>query len=211
MVTSLDAAPEFSLEEWPQFIQVQSKKNTPIEGFWRWKRNGEGHSVREALLVGKAEGIFNPSDDLHVYVAAFSVESIVSSCPCSQVFNWLWPPLVQERLDLFREYWNNHMVRHQKKKLLPSGTSPRQLWVAPQSARASARDCSVVVSQDKVCALRAEIGGQDGRAAAFRFVSAEFQAEADLALGELGFPPITLTSAWDVFVLIVDALRTGES
>lgn len=64
----LQAAPEFTVEEWPASVQVQSKRNTPIEGFWRWKRQGEGHSIREAIFVGKAEGLFNPNNKLHMCV-----------------------------------------------------------------------------------------------------------------------------------------------
>ncbi|KAG1830987.1 hypothetical protein DFJ58DRAFT_614069, partial [Suillus subalutaceus] len=49
----LHAAPEFTLDQWPASRQVQSKHNTPIEGFWRWKRDGEGHSIRQAIFVGR--------------------------------------------------------------------------------------------------------------------------------------------------------------
>ena len=64
----VQAAPMYTLEEWPAAVQVQSKHNTPIEGFWRWKRQGEGHSIRDAILVGKAEGLFNPNNEIHVCV-----------------------------------------------------------------------------------------------------------------------------------------------
>ena len=64
---SLEAAPEFTIEQWPCAVQVQSKHNTPIEGFWRWKRQGEGHSIRDATFVGKSEGLFNPNNELHMY------------------------------------------------------------------------------------------------------------------------------------------------
>jgi hypothetical protein len=64
----LEAAPEFTIEQWPASVQVQSKHNTPIEGFWRWKRQGEGHSIRESISVGNTEGLFNPNNKLHVYV-----------------------------------------------------------------------------------------------------------------------------------------------
>jgi hypothetical protein len=37
----------------------QSKHNTPIEGFWWWKCQGEGHSIHKAIFIGKAEGLFN--------------------------------------------------------------------------------------------------------------------------------------------------------
>jgi hypothetical protein len=65
----------YTLEEWPAAVQVQSKHNTPIEGFWRWKRQGEGHSIRDAILVGKAEGLFNPNNEIHVCVISSQFES----------------------------------------------------------------------------------------------------------------------------------------
>jgi hypothetical protein len=64
----LEAAPEFTIEEWPAAVQVQSKHNTPIEGFWRWKRQGEGHSIQDAIMIGKTDGLFNQNNELHMYV-----------------------------------------------------------------------------------------------------------------------------------------------
>jgi len=59
-------APEFTIEEWPTSVQVQSKQNMPIEGFWQWKHQGEGYSICKAILVGKADGLFNPNNQLHM-------------------------------------------------------------------------------------------------------------------------------------------------
>jgi len=123
-----------------------------------------------------------------------------------QLFNWIWPPLVQIRLDEFREYWNNHRLSYQKKKTLPSGTSPRHMWEVPEEVVASARNCFIRVDMDSVKQLREEFGGTEGRAEAFKFVDDEFAAEADEALGVLNFPLITLSSAWDIFVAIGDIL-----
>lgn len=185
---------------------VQSKKNTPIEGFWRWKRAGEGHSIREAILVGKNDGLFNPANPRHMYVY-LSLEAPDTNTPYySDIFNWLWPPLVQERLDDFREYWNNHKLSKQKKKTLPTGTSPRHMWLTPTSVRATARNCSVRVNMESVRRLRGEMGGHEGREEAMQFVSEEFAAEADNAFGALGYPLITLSSAWDIFVAVDDIL-----
>ncbi|KAF7970556.1 hypothetical protein HWV62_23735 [Athelia sp. TMB] len=203
---SLESAPEFTIEEWPPWVGVQSKKNTPIEGFWRWKRAGEGHSIRQAILVGKNEGIFNPANPRHMCVYSLSVVFHTNSTSHSDIFNWLWPRLVQERLDEFREYWNNHKLSKQQKKILPSGTSPRHMWLVPSSVRATARDCSVRVNMESVRRLRDEMGGHEGREEAMQFVSREFSAEADSALGQLGYPTITLSTAWDVFVAVDDIL-----
>jgi hypothetical protein len=64
----LEAAPEYTIEQWPAAVQVQSKHNTPIEGFWRWKHQGEGHSIHDAIFVGKSEGLFNPDNELHMCI-----------------------------------------------------------------------------------------------------------------------------------------------
>jgi len=55
--------------------------------------------------------------------------------------------------------------------------------------------------------LREELGGQEGREAAFQFVDPEFAATADDAYIELDCPSITLASAWDVFVAVLDILN----
>jgi hypothetical protein len=135
--------------------------------------------------------------------------AIVTPLPTSQVFNWLWPSLVQERLDHFRDYWNNHKISKQKEKINPSGTSPRQLWLAPTTARETARNCAININLDTVRQLREEFGGQQTRDEMFQFVTDEFRAYADGALGQLGYPRVTLSSAWDVFVVVVDIL--GQS
>ena len=124
------------------------------------------------------------------------------------VFNWLWPPLLQERLDEYREYWNNHTVRRQKDKDLPSWTSPIHIWTCPTHVRPTARDCRINVRPDLVHQLRSEIGGEEARRQAYQFATPEFQAEADGVYADLGSPRITLATAWTVFLTIVDVLRT---
>ena len=61
-----DAAPEVTEDEFRSWVQVQSKHNTPIEGFWLWLREGEGHNVRDVILSGAT--VFNSEDPLHVFV-----------------------------------------------------------------------------------------------------------------------------------------------
>lgn len=123
------------------------------------------------------------------------------------MFNWLWPPLVQRRLNTFREYWNNHTIRSQKLKANPSGTSPLQMWSAPQSVVPDSFDCSIKVRPEFVAQLREDLGGDEGRDAALRFVPLAFEDRAEEAYELLGRPPIELESAWDVFRLMVDQMR----
>ena len=156
----------------------------------------------------------------------FSTRTTLCTCACSSsyrrdaglnriysrrdVFNWLWPPLLQERLDEYREYWNNHTVRRQKDKDLPSGTSPVHIWTCPTDVRPTARDCRVNVRRDMIQELRNGIGGEEGRRRAYQFVTPEFQAAADGAYADLGYPRITLATAWAVFQAIVDVLRADD-
>ncbi|KAF8479906.1 hypothetical protein JB92DRAFT_2800660 [Gautieria morchelliformis] len=158
----MDAAPQFSLEKWPSGMRLRSVHNMPIESFWRWKRNGEGHSIHHVLSLGCDRGIFHPNDGIHI-----------------DAFNWLWPPLVQDRLDRFRDYWNSHHIPYQKGKPNASRTSPRNTLLVPTSVSTTARDCSIHVCPELVDHLREAYGGDEGHEAAFWFVSCEFQAEAD--------------------------------
>lgn len=61
--------------------------------------------------------------------------------------------------------------------------------------------------QELVRELRDQIGGEEGRRRAYEFVTSQFRAEADGAYMELGFPPITLASAWTVFTSVVNLLE----
>ncbi|KAJ6500290.1 hypothetical protein DFH09DRAFT_1102722 [Mycena vulgaris] len=108
---------------------------------------------------------------------------------------WLWVPLIQEGLDNFREYWNNHRLQKSRGKLNASGSSPLNMLINPTSVVATARDCSINVNPETVDRLREAYGGQVARDAAFRFVSREFQAHADAAYVHLGCPEITLLTA----------------
>ena len=130
---------------------------------------------------------------------------------CRKTFNWLWPPLVQEWLDEFREYWNNHHISSQKHKTLPSGTSPCQMWLVPEAVCATSHNCSIKVNMNTVHQLREGLGGIEKREQAFCFVDAEFEALADNALGELNYPDITLSSSWDIFVAVVDILSRDNA
>jgi hypothetical protein len=126
----------------------------------------------------------------------------------SQTFHWLWPPLIQERLDLFREYWNNHRLSHSPNKVLPSGYSPQHMFLVPQAVRHDAQNCSIRVNPDTVRELREAYGGQEARDRLFRFVSQEFQEAADSVYVEMGCPIISLESAWDVFKMVVERLAS---
>ncbi|KAJ7619918.1 hypothetical protein DFH06DRAFT_1010814 [Mycena polygramma] len=179
-------APEFIPPVWPHCIKQSSTDNTPIESFWRWYRDGEGHSTKMVLQQGAATGIFLPHDAVH-----------------RQTFYWLWVPILQDGLDKYREYWNNHKLQGSKGKLNASGASPYHMLNDPTAVIATARDCSIRVNPETVYRLREAYGGQEARDKAFRFVSREFTAEADAAYVDLGCPKISLATGWAVFQKVV--------
>ncbi|KAJ7115426.1 hypothetical protein C8R44DRAFT_928484 [Mycena epipterygia] len=185
-----EVAPELVPPEHPHGLKQSSTNNTPIESFWRWLRDGDGHSTKQVLQEGAATGIFLPNDEIH-----------------RQTFYWLWVPLIQDGLDNFREYWNTHKLQKSKGKKNAYGSSPQNMLINPKSVIATARDCSIKVNPETVQRLRETYGGEEARDTAFRFISREFQAEADGIYVDLGCPEIILPTAWNVFQQVVKELQ----
>ena len=82
------------------------------------------------------------------------------------------------------------------------------MWLAPESLRVDAKNCSIQVNMETVWEMRKELGGMEARKAAYQFVDPVFTAEVDAAYVDLGCPAIALTSAWDVFLGVVDILES---
>ncbi|KAJ7627564.1 hypothetical protein DFH06DRAFT_729943 [Mycena polygramma] len=203
------AAPDFVLPEWPFAATIPSTDNTPIESFWRWKRNGEGKSIRLVLQEGSASGVFLPNDEIHKYIVRLG-PSCMDLTIDRQTFYWIWVPFIQSRLDIFRDYWNNHRIGKSKTKLNASGSSPKNMFINPQAGRVTAKDCSIRVSPELVKEIRENYGGAEARDKAYRFVSQVFQAEADGAYVQLGCPEIKLDSIWSVFTAVVCILEKSN-
>jgi hypothetical protein len=85
------------------------------------------------------------------------------------------------------------------------------MFLVPQSVRHDAHDCSIKVNPETVRHLREAYGGLETRDRLFRFVSQEFQAEADEAFVDLGCPIISLESGWDVFKKVVERLALSRN
>ncbi|KAJ6550355.1 hypothetical protein B0H10DRAFT_2202353 [Mycena sp. CBHHK59/15] len=170
-----EAAPEYTLPAFPFSVKQGSTKNTPIESFWRWLRDGEGHSVKKLTFMQY----------------------------CSAVFYWLWIPIIQLGLDTYREYWNNHTLSKSKNKKNPSGSCPTNMFLNPGAVSPLARDCSIRVNPETVAELREAYGGQEARDKAYRFVSDEFKFNADLIHEKLGEPELSLRNGWTVFQQMV--------
>lgn len=168
--------------------------------------------MKQVLQAGSASGIFLPNDVVHRCVLWLTATHINTNCLCSAVFYWLWVPIVQQGLDKYRAYWNNHTISKSKKKKNPSGSCPKNMFLNPSSVSALARDCSIRVNPETVAELREAYGGQEARDKAYRFVSEEFQFNADAVYQNLGAPELSLLNGWKVFTQMVtkiDELRVS--
>jgi hypothetical protein len=187
--------PEVLIEDAPPFVALKSTDNIPIESSWHLFTNYVGLDIKQIILLGKTLNYFNPGMPLHMSVQlnlSFSRRSNTSS---SDLFNWLWPKIIQLSLDDFVDYWNNHKIRTQRNKLLPSGFSPNFVWDFPE--RFGLTHFGVSAPQHHVDALRQNI--PKSRADCYRWVSDDFELKAWEVHHLIGAPKFILTEGWTIF------------
>ncbi|KAF9523530.1 hypothetical protein CPB83DRAFT_775298 [Crepidotus variabilis] len=153
-------------QESPLVLQMKSIHNTPIKGLWHWFLQTFGFNIKEEIQSGYADGIYKPNNPLH-----------------KELFNWLWPQILQIQLDCFVQFWNNYRIRVQKDKPNMSGSTPYNGFVAPQYP---AQDCKIMVDQPVIDALRGQIAVT--RHEAMRWVDEDFAEEALTAFESIGSP-----------------------
>ncbi|KAJ7331314.1 hypothetical protein DFH08DRAFT_708282, partial [Mycena albidolilacea] len=147
---------ELSLQEAPAFVALKSTDNIPIESLWHLFTNYVGLNLKEIILLGKSQSYFNPAFPLHI-----------------DLFNWLWPKIVQYSLDDFVDYWNNHKIQTHS---LPSGVSPQFIYALPE--RFGLTHFRTPAPQDLVDTLCHNI--PKSREECYRWVSHEFEGVRDL-------------------------------
>ncbi|TFK61062.1 hypothetical protein BDN72DRAFT_778676 [Pluteus cervinus] len=169
-------------------ISVTSTKNTMIESFWHWLREKLGLSLKDCILKGKDAHIFQPQIALHRDLTV-------------TFFYWVFVPLVQSSLDDFKTYWNQHRIRYQADKILPSGHVPDDARENPSSF--GGLNCLIPVDNKTTTGSEArqylteEVGGRDQHLSWYSNNSA---LDAEIAHRAIGSPEMTLSNAWDVFL-----------
>lgn len=108
-------------------------------------------------------------------------------------------PLLQKELDNFQQWWNNHRVRTQAKKDMPSGHVPSFALQYP--SQLNGVDCRIEVPKEAVTQLREILEEDTGmsREECFRWYSDEFAQTALTTWESIGKPAVSLDNAWDVF------------
>lgn len=114
-------------------------------------------------------------------------------------------PLIQQELDKFRDYWNNHKIRKQAQKLMPSGHIPTDALCYP--ILFGGRSCLICVPEeaqmDMHNILTEEVGQCDKH---LSWYSEDFHQEASVAYGAIGSPQLSLGSAWEIFTMMAEKM-----
>ncbi|KAJ7832148.1 hypothetical protein B0H14DRAFT_2364827, partial [Mycena olivaceomarginata] len=174
-------APEIDPGVYPSAAFLKSVHNTVIEAFWRWLREKWGINMREHILRGKNE---------HIYVSEVPFHR--------DLFNWIFPPLVQSQLDEFRVYWNQHIIRAQADKEMPSGHAPADALDHP--GLFGGLDCGIRVPKEALRELREALTEEVGpHESLLAWVSPEFDQMARDVFKTLNISKITVENSWDVF------------
>lgn len=116
----------------------------------------------------------------------------------SDLFYWVFIPLIQQELDLFRDYWNNHKIRKQALKSMPSGHIPADALRHPILFQGC--KCRIRVPESAQAEMRNILTENVGpREAHLSWYSADFHLKALAAYETLGSPQLSLANAWEVF------------
>ena len=192
-------APSIDAETFPTYTILPSPHHTVIEGFWRWLKTKAGLNIKDHILRGKREHIFDSCVGFHKYVLHYLSTLLQDNLDHARhLFNWIFPPLVQAELDGFRTWWNYHRVRSQMEKEMPSGHIPIDALEHPHLY--GALDCLIPVPKEAVNHLREYLTEEEGsRSHHLDWVDEEFAAIASDVHQSIGRPVITFVNSWEIF------------
>ncbi|KAJ4492029.1 hypothetical protein C8J55DRAFT_533979 [Lentinula edodes] len=175
-------APDLDATVYPPHVILKSTNDTPIEGIWRRFSQKVGANLKEIILRGKVEYIFDSTRHEHILL-----------------FYWIFIPLVQDELVNFQRWWNNHRVRTQENKMMPSGHIPSFALEYPSILNGV--DCRIEVPKEAIARLREflEEETNKSREEFFRWYPDDFAKAASSTWEAIGKPVIRLETAWDVF------------
>lgn len=111
----------------------------------------------------------------------------------SELVQWLWPKLIQQELDKFRRDMNDHKVRTDRKKILPSGVSPNVAFSLCE--KYGGENCLQPVEISVIHRLMEEVGGEQ----LIQFVMPDYAAIMQAAYDSLGLESLTFDNIWIVF------------
>ncbi|KAJ7512435.1 hypothetical protein B0H11DRAFT_2151906 [Mycena galericulata] len=163
-------APDIDALVYAVYMVLKSVHNTVIEGFWRWLKTKMGLNLKAIIIRGKQEHIFDTNVGFHM------------------------------QLDEFRAWWNQHRVRLQWDKNMPSAHVPAHVFEHP--SHVGGIDCRIRIPKEAVSELRGylteEVGSRESHLG-WPGITAEFETMAQAAWVDVEKPNMSLESAWDIF------------
>ncbi|KAJ7713315.1 hypothetical protein B0H14DRAFT_3099097 [Mycena olivaceomarginata] len=162
------------------YMVLKSVHNTAIEGFWCWLRGKMGLKLKEFITCGKQDHVFDSNVAFHV-----------------PLFHWIFVPIIQEQLDEFRAWWNNHRVCLQRDKNMPSGHIPVLAVEYPDHL--GGIDCCIHVPKEAAIELHELLTEEVG------------SRKSHLTIWEdIGSPAMSVDSTWDIFAQMSDVIENFD-
>uniref|UniRef100_A0A0W0G967 Uncharacterized protein n=1 Tax=Moniliophthora roreri TaxID=221103 RepID=A0A0W0G967_MONRR len=106
------------------------------------------------------------------------------------LFQWLWPKIVQHVLDSYVQYWNRHQVYRQGESTMPSGATPNQVMICPEDY--GLRDIGIYVTPEAIQELHQCLPNCKE---VFHWVNDEFECLAQATYDAIGRPSLEGSSA----------------
>ena len=123
-----------------------------------------------------------------------------------ELFYWVFVPLIQAQLTEFQVWWNQHHIRSQADKNMPSGHVPTQALRYPEQF--AGLNCLIKVPKEAIRELRDTLEADVGPYAQhMSWFSEDFRLHAEAAYATLSSPPISLNNAWSIFRSLSDVLE----
>ncbi|KAL0567778.1 hypothetical protein V5O48_014215 [Marasmius crinis-equi] len=180
-------SPELNSQETPAHRFLRSVHNVTIERGWLQLRLQWGLNVKKFWEAGL--NIYDPLDKDH-----------------QNLVQWLWPNLIQRKLDTLKERFNHHKVRYDKDKINPSGTSPELAYKLYWEHGAHITDGLQPVDRSVIGKLMEELGGPD----ILRFVTVGYEKMAQRVFDELELGTVTFENIWRVFEVMLPHMSNIE-
>ena len=99
---------------------------------------------------------------------------------------WLWSTVIQKELNELKDRFNNHIVRCDRSKLIPSGVAPNVVFSLHEQY--GGEDCLQPVDPGVIHRLMEELGGEE----LIQFVSPAYASKAQAIFNTLHIQNLTL-------------------
>jgi hypothetical protein len=127
-----------------------------------------------------------------------------SCCLGSELCNWLWPKLLQKKLDETIEFRNGVRIRSSKDKPGPSGMSRNTAFALPE--RWGGRNCLLPVDVKIIQEIKTATGGDS----LISFSTPEYAAHASSVYESLSIVDLDFVNVWDVFQAMMDRMHGSQ-